>query len=50
MPSPSFPMVRIVLPRYTQPNKDQQILLQRLKLALPPQPPPRITAQAAKSS
>ncbi len=40
----------IVLPRYTQPNKDQQILLQRLKLTLPPQPPPRITAQAAKSS
>ncbi len=40
----------VVLPRYTQPNKDQQILLQRLKLTLPPQPPPRITAQAAKSS
>jgi hypothetical protein len=40
----------IVLPRYTQPNKDQQILLQRLKLTLPPQPPPRITARATKSS
>ncbi len=40
----------IVLPRTTQPNKDQQILLQQLKLTLPPQPPPRITAQAAKSS
>ena len=40
----------VVLPRYTQPNKDQQILLQRLKLTLPPQPPPRITAQAAKPS
>ncbi len=39
----------IVLPRYTQPNKDQQILLQRLKLILPPQPPPRITAHAARS-
>ena len=39
----------IVLPRYTQPNKNQQILLQRLKLTLPPQPPPRITAQAARS-
>jgi hypothetical protein len=34
----------IVLSRYTQPDTDQQILLQRLKLTLPPQPPPRITA------
>ena len=34
----------IVLSRYTQPDKDQQLLLQRLKLTLPPQPPPRITA------
>jgi hypothetical protein len=33
----------IVLTRYTQPDKDQQLLLQRLKLKLPPQPPPRIT-------
>jgi transposase len=33
----------IVLARYTQPDKDQQLLLQRLKLKLPPQPPPRIT-------
>ena len=41
---------QIVLPRYTLPNKDQQILLQQLKLTLPPQPPPRITADAAKSS
>jgi len=40
----------IVLPRYTQPNKDQQILLQRLKLTLPPQPPPRITALAPRPS
>ena len=39
----------IVLPRYTQPDHDQQILLQQLKLTLPPQPPPRITADAAKS-
>jgi hypothetical protein len=41
---------QVVLPRYTQPNRDQQILLQRLKLTLPPQPPPRITAQLAPSS
>ena len=32
----------IVLPRYTQPEKDQRLLLQTLKLKLPPQPPPRI--------
>ncbi len=40
----------IVLPRYTQPDRDQQILLQRLKLTLPPQLPPRITAKTAHSS
>jgi transposase len=32
----------LILPRYTQPDPDQQLLLQRLKLALPQQPPPRI--------
>ncbi len=36
----------IVLPRHTHPNKDQQLLLQRLKLSLPPQPPPRSDAAA----
>jgi hypothetical protein len=41
---------QIVLPRHTQANRDQQILLQRLKLALPPQPPPRITTKTAQSS
>ncbi len=41
---------QIVLPRYTQPDRDQQILLQGLRLTLPPQPPPRINAQAAQSS
>ena len=39
---------QIVLSRYTQPDKDQQLLLQRLKLALPAQPPPRITAAHAR--
>ena len=34
----------IILPRYTQPNKDQKILLQQMKMKLPAQPPPRITA------
>lgn len=35
----------LILSRYTQPNKDQQLLLQQLKLELPPQPPPKIRAQ-----
>ena len=34
----------LILPRYTQPAKDLQLLLEQIKLALPPQPPPRITA------
>ena len=33
----------LILPRYTEPEKDQKILLQRLQLELPPQPPPRIS-------
>jgi transposase len=34
----------LILSRYTQPEADHQILLQQLKLRLPPQPPPRISA------
>lgn len=37
----------LVMPRYTQPEPDQQILLHRLKLCLPPQPPPRLQARSA---
>ena len=33
----------LILPRYTLPEPDQQLLLQRLHLLLPPQPPPRIS-------
>ena len=33
----------LILPRYTQPEKDQQLLLQRLHLVLPAQPCPRIS-------
>jgi transposase len=32
----------LILSRYTEPEKDQKLLLQRLKLVLPPQPLPRI--------
>jgi len=34
----------LILSRYTQPEPDLQLLLTRLKLQLPAQPPPRITA------
>jgi transposase len=34
----------VILPRYTQPEKELQVLLHQLKLTLPEQPPPRITA------
>jgi hypothetical protein len=36
----------LVLSRYTEPDADQKLLLQRLKMVLPQQPPPRITATA----
>ena len=36
----------LILPRYTIPEKDHQLLLQRLHLILPPQPPPRISQEA----
>jgi hypothetical protein len=34
----------IILSRYTQPEADLQLLLKQLKLELPDQPPPKITA------
>jgi transposase len=34
----------LILSRYTQPTPDQHVILDGLKLTLPPQPPPRITA------
>jgi hypothetical protein len=34
----------LILPRYTQPEKDLQLLLDQLKLTLPEQPSPRIRA------
>jgi transposase len=34
----------LILPRYTQPDRDLQLLLHHLHLELPAQPPPRITA------
>jgi transposase len=40
----------LILPRYTQPAKDLQILLEQIQLKLPSQPPPRITAPALRAA
>jgi len=34
----------LILSRYTQPEAEQSLLLEKLKLKLPEQPPPKITA------
>lgn len=36
---------KVIMSRYTQPEPELQLLLERLKLDLPPQPPPRVTAE-----
>jgi transposase len=46
----SFPTTdgrRLIMPRYTEPNPEQALLLHHLSLVLPQQPPPRITAIAS---
>jgi hypothetical protein len=35
----------VLLTRYTQPEPDLQLLLSKLKLELPAQPPPKISSQ-----
>lgn len=40
----------LLLSRYTQPDKETQILLEKLKLQLPPQPPPKISATAVATA
>ncbi len=37
----------LVMPRYTEPDPEQALLLHQLHLVLPQQPPPRITAAAS---
>ena len=39
----------LILPRYTQPEKDHQMLLHQLHLQLPSQPSPRIVSQRAET-
>jgi transposase len=38
----------LILPRYTQPEKDQRLLLHQLNFVLPEQPPPRIENPSSK--
>jgi hypothetical protein len=35
---------KVIMSRYTQPEPELQVLLDQLRLSLPPQPPPRVTA------
>jgi len=49
----SFPTTdgrRLVMPRYTEPDPEQALLLHHLSLVLPQQPPPRITTSASSVS
>src|SRR6202049_509134 len=39
----------LILSRYTELNADQKLLIKQLKLDLPPQPPPRITASQSSA-
>jgi len=38
----------LLLTRYTQPEPELQLLIQQLRFRLPPEPPPKITAAAAR--
>lgn len=40
---------RLIMPRYTQPEKEHLLLLEKLNLKLPSQPPPRITTSGGLS-
>lgn len=40
----------LILPRYTQPDTDTKMLLHKLRIDLPAQPPPRITADLSVST
>jgi hypothetical protein len=40
----------LIMPRFTEPEPQQQMILEKLALALPPQPPPRIRAAATAAA
>ena len=44
---PSTDARTLILSRYTEPNAEHKILINQLKLTLPPQPPPKIRADGA---
>jgi hypothetical protein len=49
----SFPTTdgrRLTMPRYTEPDAEQKLLLHQLRLFLPPQPPPRLTASTSSAA
>jgi hypothetical protein len=41
---------QLTLPRYTQPEPEHRMLLEQLRLTLPGQPPPRITARQVRQT
>lgn len=47
---PTTDQRKLTLTRYTQPEPELKLLLERLKFTLPPQPPPKITAAQAASA
>jgi transposase len=47
---PTTDQREVILTRYTQPEPEQRILLEKLKLRLPQQPPPKITAKQVAES
>jgi len=47
---PTTDQRELCLTRYTQPEPDLKLLLDRLKLTLPAQPPPKISAAQATAA
>ena len=47
---PTTDQREVILTRYTQPEPEQRLLLEKLKLRLPEQPPPKITAKQVVDS
>jgi transposase len=47
---PTTDQREVILTRYTQPEPEQRLLLEKLKLKLPEQPPPKITARQVEAS
>jgi hypothetical protein len=44
------PIYELMLTRYNQPEPELKLLLEKLRIALPPQSPPKITAAQAASA